>query len=41
MKLEGNGWSGDFGGSCPVQGHGEADGRPFYFRASQSASSGA
>ncbi|MGE6761242.1 hypothetical protein ACQKGO_24715 [Corallococcus interemptor] len=41
MKLEGHGWSGDFGGSCPVQGHGEADGRPFYFRASQPASSGA
>ncbi|NNC16362.1 hypothetical protein HRD49_07705 [Corallococcus exiguus] len=33
MKLEGNGWSGDFGGSCPMQGDGEVDGLPFYFRA--------
>lgn len=33
MKLEGDGWSGDFGGECPVQGDGEIDGRPFYFRA--------
>jgi hypothetical protein len=33
MKLEGEGWSGDFGGESPVQGDGEVDGRPFYFRA--------
>lgn len=32
-RLYGEGWSGDFGGWCPVQGEGEIDGWPFYFRA--------
>lgn len=33
MELSGDGWSGDFGGNAPVQGEGEINGRPFYFRA--------
>jgi hypothetical protein len=33
MVLEGDGWRGEFGGNCPVQGDGEVDGNPFYFRA--------
>lgn len=32
-RLSGDGWSGDFGGLCPVQGFGAVDGSPFYFRA--------
>ncbi len=31
--LSGDGWRGEFAGMCPVQGEGEVDGRPFYFRA--------
>ncbi|NRD65812.1 hypothetical protein HRD49_29080 [Corallococcus exiguus] len=33
MELKGEGWSGIFYGSTPVEGFGEVDGRPFYFRA--------
>lgn len=29
----GDGWHGDIGGWCPVQGFGEVDGFPWYFRA--------
>ena len=29
----GDGWSGDIGGCCPVQGVGVLDGLPWYFRA--------
>jgi hypothetical protein len=31
--LSGDGWRGEFGGTTPVQGLGEVDGRRFYFRA--------
>lgn len=30
---EGEGWSGSIGGACPVQGDGQVDGLPWYFRA--------
>jgi hypothetical protein len=29
----GDGWEGDLGGSCPVQGYGTVDGHGWYFRA--------
>lgn len=32
-ERSGDGWHGDIGGACPVQGYGEVDGLPWYFRA--------
>ncbi len=32
-EREGDGWKGEIGGSCPLQGHGSVDDRFWYFRA--------
>ncbi len=32
-SRQGDGWSGEIGGNCPVQGDGLVDGKPWYFRA--------
>jgi hypothetical protein len=32
-ERSGDGWDGNIGGLCPVQGEGTVDGKPWYFRA--------
>ena len=33
IEIKGDGFDGDVGGTCPVQGEGEIDGKRWYFRA--------